>query len=90
MANNLTDNPWMIDSTGVLTTDDVPIKHLRWVGATTAGHAALINDKNGREVWKSVASGANYVEDSLSENQRFFHGLTVATLASGTLELYYW
>ena len=92
MANDLTDQPWLLDtvSATAVTNDDIRIKHIRWVGATTAGDKATLKDKNARVIWDSTASGANYIEDSLSENQRFFHGLVVTALDHGKLYVYLW
>lgn len=70
-------------ATTVLTTMKLRVKGVRWVGATTAGHTAIIHDRNSRIVWRSVATGANYVESDLIEND--WDGLIVPTLASGIL-----
>ena len=85
MANDLTKNPWQVDTAAgtVLTTMKLRVKGVRWVGATTAGHTAIIHDQNSRIVWRSVATGANYVESDLIEND--WDGLIVPTLASGIL-----
>ena len=66
-----------------MTTMKLRVKGVRWVGATTAGHTAIIHDQNSRIVWRSVATGANYVESDLIEND--WDGLIVPTLASGIL-----
>jgi len=90
MGNVTTAQPWILDSTGVVTTDDIRIKHLRWVSASAnAGDTVVLKDKNGKVIWATVAAGADNVEDSLTENQRFFPGLTVDTI-SGTLYIYLW
>ena len=87
MANDLTKRPWKVDTAAatVLSSDRLRVKGVRWVGATTAGHTAIIHDKNSRVVWSSVATGANYVESDLIEND--WEGLIVPTLGSGILYL---
>ncbi len=90
MGNDLTKNPWLVDTAAstVLSADALRIRGVRWVGATTAGHAATITDKNARIVWTSVATGANYVEsDMINTGDRGWDwdGLAVPTLASGKL-----
>ena len=87
-----TAQPWVLTTTGVVTTDDIRIKHLRWVGTaqSQSGDAAILKDKNGKVIWSSYAYGAYNVEDSLTENQRFFPGLTVDTLGSGAIHVYLW
>lgn len=85
MANDLTADPYIIDAAAatVLSTINLYIKSIRWVGGTTAGHTAIIHDKNSNVIWSSVASGANYVESEIIE--QWVDGLIVPTLASGVL-----
>lgn len=85
MANDLTADPWIVDTAGagVLSTNKIYIKSVRWVGGTTAGHTAVIHDQKSNIIWSSVASGANYVESEIIE--QWIDGLIVPTLASGTL-----
>lgn len=63
------------------------IKNIRWVGATTAGHACVIQDADGVTYWESLASGANYVESDLAE-RHWQKDFQVTTLASGRLYIY--
>lgn len=87
MANDLTNRPWVIDSTGVLTTDRLRLRGIRWVGATTAAHVAELKDSAGRVVWSSVAGGGNNVE---ADSPTFdVLGLQCTTLASGKLYVEY-
>lgn len=94
MANNLTGFFMLIDTPGggALLTEPVSIQKIRWVGATTAGHTAVVADSNNNVFWESVASGANYVESedfsTLNLSQRGMVGLKVPTLGSGKLEIY--
>jgi hypothetical protein len=88
MANDLTKNPWLIDTPGAttLTTERLYVKGVRWVGASTAGHQAVIQDRNSRVVWESVASGADHVESDLIETpDAGWDGMKVPTLQSGKL-----
>ena len=90
MANDLTKQPWKVGTAAatVLSADALRVRGVRWVGATTAGHTAVIQDKNARIVWSSVATGANYVEsDMVNTGDRGWDwdGLIVPTLASGIL-----
>lgn len=94
MANNITTNPMVIDTAGagVIINVSLRIKKLRWVGGTTAGHAAVVKDKEGNIFWESVCPAANYVEETdfaLHKSQRnVLNGLIVSTLGSGKLYLY--
>lgn len=85
MANDVTATPLKLDTAGVIYAKGNIIRprSVRWVGATTAGHAAILEDGAGRVVWHSVASGANFVDVDRPEN--FWDGLEVATLQSGTI-----
>jgi hypothetical protein len=92
MANDLTKNPWRVDTPGasVLAADRIYVKGVRWVGATTAGHEAIIQDKNNRNVWRSLAAGANNVESDLIESiPGYWDGMKVPTLGSGELYITY-
>jgi hypothetical protein len=66
---------------------DLHIRGLRWVGATTAGHTVVIQDSDSIVLWASVASGANYVEESDCP-QTWQKDFKVVTLASGILYVY--
>lgn len=85
MANDLTGNPWIIDTAGanILSTDQIHIKSIRWVNATTVGHHATIQNQLGKVIWDSYASGAGYIESEMIE--QWFSGLIVPTLGSGIL-----
>jgi sugar (pentulose or hexulose) kinase len=86
MANDSTFYPHIIDTAGagLVVTGSVNIRKVRWVGATTAGHTAVITDANDRVIWASVAPAANYVEsDTVNHNAE--GGYKVPTLGSGKL-----
>jgi hypothetical protein len=92
MANDLTKNPWIIDTPSALGLTELvlKVKSLRWVGATTAGHECVVQDGKGRVRWTSVADGANFVDSDLVEQEDAgWPGLIVPTLDSGTLYLTY-
>ena len=82
-------------STGVLTFtaggDSVPdvyvVHSVRWVGGTTAGHKCDVTDSYGNVIWKSQADGANFT-DGWYFDWKWANGITLATMPSGTLNLY--
>lgn len=95
MANNLTQNPYILDTpgAGIITTNLLRIKKLRWVGATTAGHRCVLSDQFDYVFWESFCPGANYVEESdfttyLNQNV-VLNGIKVTVLGSGKLYLYH-
>lgn len=90
MANDLTGNPWVIDTPAVLTTDLTRVRGIRWVGATTAGNGVVIKDSLGRTLWESAAAGLNNVESdhvNVIGPGWNWRGITVTDLAAGRLYL---
>jgi hypothetical protein len=89
VSNQLTGSPFVIDTPGpgVLIPGDLDVYRIRWISpSANAGHAAIIQDRFGREIWASVAAGVNHVEvHPLALRQR---GLIVPTLSSGKLYIY--
>lgn len=95
MANNLTNNPMVLDTTGVLIAAGVPVQisAIKAVGLTTAGHTAVVQDANGNPIWEEIAATTNYasVREDLSDlpiSKRTYNGLKLATLGSG--KVYVW
>ena len=89
MANDLTKNPWVVDTAGsaAILTDFAEVRSIQWIGATTAGHEAIVQDQSGQVIWRRLAQGANQNFDTEFEGRRgrLVNGLLVPTLASGTL-----
>lgn len=93
MANDLTGNTWKIDTASAtpIITQDVYIESIRWVGATTAGHAAIVTDNRTSPDTKfsSLANGANFIDEKsyigAPSNSRCLGGIIVPTLDSGIL-----
>lgn len=89
MANDLTKNPWVVDTAaaGAILTAWADVRSIQWIGATTAGHEAVVQDQDGRVIWRRLAQGANQNFETEFEGRfgRRINGLIVPTLASGTL-----
>ena len=96
MANIFKEKRFILDTAGTTLlkgtlapgeSRDLRIKGIRWVGATTAGHACVIQDEDSVVYWESLASGANYIESDLMERvwQKDFK---LVTLASGRVYIY--
>ena len=84
MANDLSRNPWFLDTVGVITTDKIRVKSLRWYAkAASAGDDIQVEDNNGEIIWISVASGANYTEAELLESD--CDGFELAVIDAGIL-----
>lgn len=84
-----TTNTWVIDTAGagVVEPRTVRIQSIRWIGATTAGHQAIVTDTADGRIWSSVAGGANNVESEYFGGEQWYRGFKVPTLESGTLEI---
>jgi hypothetical protein len=96
MANVLNSNPWSIDTVtagSLCPGQTVHLKTIRWIGAGTAGDVAELQDDGGNVIWRSVASGPNFVEAELIENTvnlgRGVGGLRASVLTSGRLLITY-
>lgn len=88
MANDTSRRPWALDTPAVITTEQVRLKSLRWVSpAAVAGHAVKVEDRNGEVVWEAVATGANFQEESLIEED--VNGFELASISSGILYVSY-
>lgn len=87
MANDVARSPIKLDTAGAVFPTGVPVRALsvRWIGATLAGHNAILMDAGGRIVWEAVADGTNYTAESRPANT--WDGLTVDTLDSGVIEI---
>jgi hypothetical protein len=92
MANDITGNPIKIDTQGTGLPEQLRVRKLRWVGATTAGHRITVADQYGNLFWESISPGDNYLEESdftmLKGNRAVLSGILVDTLDSGILYIY--
>ena len=87
MANDVTKNPLILDTTGVITTDRLNIDKIRWVGASSGAIAALTTGTPTRAVWASVARANNFV--TVSDVKERVTGLTYDPTGSvGKLYIY--
>lgn len=92
MANDVTNNPFIIDTpgAGVIFSQPIRVRGVRWVGATTAGHLIKITDANDVEKWASEAAGANHTEADTIKEETLWKGLKVPTMQSGKLYIELW
>ena len=81
-------NPLIVDTADAtaVVTGNMEITGIRWVGATTAAHTAILQNAAGVVVWSAIISAANLVHESLLPFRT--KGLKVPTLGSGTLYIY--
>lgn len=83
MSNDVSANPWKLDTTGAVSSAVERIERVRIVGMSTAGHTAELRDAAGSTIVSFVAAGSNYTEDV--PVHREVTGVTLQTLQSGTV-----
>jgi len=89
MANQVVGNPWIIDTaSSTLTAGIVTVVGVRWIGATTNAHEAILTDTGGAVKWRSKHATAQLGVDTESRVPFSSQGLKVTTLGSGALYLY--
>ena len=87
MSDDLTSNPWVVDTTGTKTSAEIRISRIAWKNATTLNHTVLVVDGNGKTIFEDFASGATYnVSEPIG---RVYTGLAVSTINSGKLYIYH-
>ena len=66
------------------------VKSIRWdAESAVAGNNAVVQDSNGKVLWSSTASGANYTEEAILETM-WSNGFKVPTLDAGILYITVW
>ncbi len=83
MANDVSSNPWVLDTTGAIASGEVRIDRISWKNATTLNHTVLVVDSAGKTIFEDFASGATY--NTSQPIGRVYTGVTVTTLSSGKL-----
>lgn len=83
MANDITGNPWKLDTAGKIANWQVHIKNLVWVNATT-GDAVLLQDSAGRDVLRAIY---NEQGDNNFGEFKWVEGLDLVSIGGGELLL---
>ena len=83
MANDITGNPWKLDTPGLIANWQVHIKNLVWVNATT-GETVLLQDMAGRDVLRAIFNDAG---DNNFGEFKWVEGLNLVTIGGGELLL---
>lgn len=88
MANNLTSNPWVIDTPGasLLFAGDIYVEHFEW-STYAAGATCVVQDRFGKTIWQPTA--ASDQQEVRSSKVDKVHGIAVPTLTSGKLFVYF-
>lgn len=76
------------DVGNVVFTEPVIVKRIHVLGTagTAAGHAYRLDDPDGNLLYRTVASGAYYESESISQ-RKWTGGIKVVTLQSGEIDI---
>lgn len=89
MANDLTNNPLVIDTAGTLTTKPVQIAALYWAaGASGAAGDTCVVTNGSKTLWAPTIAAANATASISFDPPLSASGLAVSTLSHGTLFIY--
>jgi hypothetical protein len=88
MPNSLTSNPWVIDTPGaaILFAGDVYIEHMEW-SQYQAAATCTVQDRFGKVIWQP--GPASDLEEVRTGKVEKVHGISVPTLSSGKLWVYF-
>lgn len=85
MANDVTTTVWRIDTLPFTFTGRLYIASAEWSDQVAAGDALVATQSNGKPLWDTKASSANFLQDL--GKQGWVNGITVTTLTSGVLTM---
>lgn len=90
MANNLSRNPWSLDtaSASLFFTGDVFITEIVWTGIGSAGDTVSLLDSGGNEVFVRTAPSTEDVHTNLGTPFIAHGGLKLTVIDSGRLLIY--
>lgn len=77
MANNITGNPWKLDSTGTVSTAQTYVRNIMWLNG--AGSLVIV-DSTGRDIVRDVWTAEN--EHNYGPIQ-WVSGMSVTTIGGG-------
>ena len=89
MPNDLGGSPYKIDTAAVIFTRKLRVKQMVWQEPAAAGEDLVVSDANGRTLWDENAYTGG---TGISIEQDFniiCDGITVDTIDSGTLYIYF-
>jgi hypothetical protein len=90
VANDLTSNPWVVDtaSATVIFKHNIKVRHMEYSLYGAQPNQCIVKDQTGKVVWS--ATGAADLSEVRSGNIGWINGLAVPTLdGGGILRLYF-
>lgn len=88
MANDFSDNPYIIDTPGEITTQRIEILHGVWTAPQIVGDELIITNGIDRVAWAGVASNVGDHTIGRVDIAGIHYGLKIPTLDSGVLRLF--
>jgi hypothetical protein len=90
MANDLSANPWRIDTAGasVIYSFPVRIKNINWSNYTLGGSQTCnVQDSNGKDILLAVTGTGTQMQQINTGDLGWVRGIKVPTLGSGELTI---
>jgi len=90
MANSYSGMVWRLTNTGVVTTDSIKIKAIRWEGAKVVNDTVVLLDNKATPgyIWESTCDVAKTPDESHDLDIRSLTGLQVNTISNGVVYVY--
>jgi hypothetical protein len=93
MANNVANNPWILDTAGVITTNPTSVSRIRWY-PNAADDDLSVGHGDGSVVWATRAATGAASNESVGQEEIVFQppmafaGVKLNTLDAGTVHLF--
>src|SRR2546428_7832774 len=92
MANNISVNPWILDTASTtVSLKRITVNAIRWdATGAVSGNTAVLTDQNGNVIWESLVflTGALAYSFVAFPDGQVFDGIKTGTLSSGTIYVY--
>jgi hypothetical protein len=73
----------------VITTAQITVDRILWVGNGVASDLCVVKDNSGRIIFSAIAGNAQYNIEEKFDHPTPLNGLNVTTISSGTVIVYY-
>lgn len=87
MANQVNPEVWILDSTGSVYEPHVKVKTFIWETPDNQGDALILKNQDGDVILSAVCEADG--QSQILRMGKWFHGLVVDTIDSGTLYVYF-
>lgn len=89
MANDISANPWKLDTAGAGTIYQFPvkIKNIIWANFTTTGDVLLIRDKNGKDIVNALVTTSLGIPSMSFGSFDWVEGIALITITHGEVTI---